>query len=150
MNSVVNSPEANIVGDIVGGSFQEKLKSVQNVVNATDSAINTFVGPKPTAHAQQEESTFESRKLQEGPLGESVVTSIQAIDQYGNIIAQARNPKLQQILQEQLMNEKKEKQHQQMLLEQQKQEKIAAEKKARQAELEKEAKEIEKKRMELE
>lgn len=96
INDVVNSPEANIVGDIVGGSFQDKLKSVQNAVNSTNHAVNTFVGPKPANnHAQQEVFSFESRKLQQGPLGESVVTSIQAIDQYGNIIAQARNPKLQ-------------------------------------------------------
>ena len=93
VNGVVNSPEVSIVGDIVGGSFQDKLKSVQNVVNATDNAINTFAGPNASNnHAQQDGITFESRKLQEGPLGESVVTSIQAIDQYGNIIAQARNP----------------------------------------------------------
>ena len=28
VNGVVNSPEVSIVGDIVGGSFQDKLKSV--------------------------------------------------------------------------------------------------------------------------
>jgi len=34
------------------------------------------------------------------PQGPSVVTSIQALDQYGNVIASAQNPKFSQMMQE--------------------------------------------------
>ena len=47
INGVVNSPEANIIGDIVGGKFQDKLKSIQGVVNSTNHAVNTFAGSPP-------------------------------------------------------------------------------------------------------
>ena len=46
VNNVVNSPEANIAGTVIGGKFEEKLKDVQGAVKSVNDVAQTFALPQ--------------------------------------------------------------------------------------------------------
>ena len=45
INNVVNSPEANIAGTVIGGKFEEKLKDVQGAVKTVSDVAQSIALP---------------------------------------------------------------------------------------------------------
>lgn len=100
-DKIVNSPEANIIGAIGGEKVEGKIKEGQKIVG--DLSHNPLiVGKNAFAEfqGQREHQLVQSGAEHIAPTP-PVVSAIQAVDQYGNVLASAQNPKVYQLMQEQ-------------------------------------------------
>ena len=55
INNVVNSPEANIAGTVIGGKFEEKLKDVQGAVKTVSEVTQSYSLPQGQMSAADQE-----------------------------------------------------------------------------------------------
>lgn len=84
--AVLESPEASIISKIAGEKAEEKLKQGQNIVN--EALQNQMI-------VGNHGSLMQNGTQYQGP---PVVSAIQAIDQYGNVMATAQNPKIYEMM----------------------------------------------------
>jgi hypothetical protein len=85
VDTIVNNPLANITASAAGPKVRDGLEKVQGVVNDLKNNPNV-VGKNKFVMEGAQPLSMQQQIFDKGP---PVVTMIQAIDQYGNIVAQS-------------------------------------------------------------
>jgi len=96
-DKIANSPEVGAIGTLSGPQAKEVINKGKEIISDANKSPLIVgksrvasMGQQPSEHSYIQQTVDQgSKNFDKGP---PVVTMIQAIDQYGNIIAQAQNP----------------------------------------------------------
>jgi len=86
VDAIVNNPVVNVTASIAGPNAQKRVEQIQEVVREAKNHPLIVGNHK---NQQQMQATMIPNGMNRGP---PVVSVIQALDQYGNVIAETRNP----------------------------------------------------------